>query len=145
MPNHDGDDLDPNDHYDQFPPGASIGGGADEGFNTLRRLNDPNLFTEEAKADPVVQAFLDAPFSVTYAQFKSSSREAEWFIHKPHRALGGRVDGIDGSVDGLDPDNPKIGTYVINHERTLARRIIRVMVVADGEHTGQVIHKEDGS
>ena len=145
MATEDGDDLDPNALYERFPPGASIGAGPYEGFNTVKRLNDPDLFTEEARADPVIREFLEAPFSVTYAQFKSSTREAEYFVHKPHLALSGQVEGIDGSVPGLDPEDPHIGTYVINHDRTLARRIIRALVVADGAHTGQMIHKEDGS
>ena len=47
--------------YDAFPAGAEYGYGPDEGFNVFTRLNNPDLFTEEAREDPVIQAFLNAP------------------------------------------------------------------------------------
>src|SRR5688572_19353799 len=75
--------------YDQFPPGP--GGGYARG----KKLNDPELFTKEAKEDPTIQEFLAAPFEVTYVQFKSSTRESEWALHKPHLAYTGQVKGID--------------------------------------------------
>ena len=128
--------------YDQFPRGADEGYGPEQGFNTWVRINDPELFTEEARQDPAVQAFLEAPFSVNYAQFKSSHREAEYFIHKPHKAMSGQVEGIEGSVAGF-PEDPRIATLVVNHELTLARHITRSLVVEDGAAAGQLIHKED--
>lgn len=138
-----GDDgFSPNDLYNQFPDGASNGYGPDQGYNTIVRLNDPELFTEEARRDPAIRAFLDAPFSVSYVQFKSSFREAEWYIHKPHQAMAGEVEGIIGSVDGFPDDNRHIGTYVINHDATLAKSIMRALIIEDGAQAGQMIHKE---
>ena len=144
----EGDDFDPDPIYDSFPSGESIGFGPEQGFNEFRKLNDPELFTEEAREDPVIRAFLEAPFSVTYVQFKSSTREAEWAIHKPHRALAGELPdkGIVGQVDGFPgAENARIGTYVINHELTLAIRPIRVFIVEDGKQAGQMIYKGNGS
>ena len=135
------------DLYDQFPTGDSDGNGPAQGFNTWRRLNDPSLFTGEALKDPVIRAFLEAPIAVTYAQFKSSHRETEYWIHKPQRAMSGGVDGIKGVVDKVssDGDGTPIGTYVINHDKTLAVHITRSIVITDGSTAGQIIHKEPGS
>lgn len=140
-----GDEFNPDQLYDQFPEGAPAGFGPAEGFNRFVRLNDPDLFTEAARQDPVIREFLDAPFSVTYVQFKSSHREAEYFVHKPHRAMGGDVSGIEGSVDGLPLNEARIGTYVINHDRTLARAIMYALIVEDGAQAGQIIYKKNGS
>jgi hypothetical protein len=140
----DPDDFDPEKLYDQFPSSAEDGVGPDEGFCRWVQINDPRWFNGDALKDPVIQAFLEAPFSVNYAQFKSSHRETEYFLHKPYDAMTGRVDGIEGRVENMpDPDgNPKISTLVINHERTLAMRITRSVVVEDGAEAAQVIHKE---
>jgi hypothetical protein len=134
--------------YDQFPEGASDGNGPAQGFNTWVRLNNESLFTPEALEIPAVRAFVDAPIVVTYAQFKSSHRESEYFIHKPVEAMTNKVQGIGGSVDGLASD-PRIATLVINHERTLARHITRALVITDaagstgaGGTAGQILHKE---
>lgn len=128
--------------YDLFPAGAEAGFGPAEGYNTWVQVNDPRLFTPEALENPAIRAFLDAPFSVSFGQFKSSHREAEYFIHKPARAMTGRVEGIEGTVSGM-PDDPSISTLVLNHERTLARWITRSLVVEDGRAAGQIIHKEE--
>lgn len=141
---NDEDGFDPEAIYDQFPRGADAGFGPAEGYNRFVRLNDASLFTEKARADPVIAEFLDAPFSVTYVQFKSSYRESEYFIHKPHLAMAGEVDGIEGSVDGF-PAEAHIGTYIINHDRTLAWRVTRSVIIEDGAQAGQIIHKEAGS
>ena len=132
--------------YDQFPSGASEGYGPNEGFNSWRRINDESLFTQEALDDPVIREFVKAPIAITYAQFKSSHRETEYWIHKPQRAMSGGVDGIEGGVEGVssDPGTP-IGTYVINHDKTLAVHITRTVVISDGTSAGQIIHKEPGS
>jgi hypothetical protein len=136
--------------YDQFPAGADEGFGPDQGFNTWVRVNDPSLFTDEAKEHPAIRAFLgldrdDAPFlSVNFAQFKSSHRETEWFIHKPHLAMAGdEKSGIRGSVAGFPAGNPRIATLVINHEQTLARHITKALVIEDGRQAGQMIYKEE--
>ncbi len=143
--NDDDDGLDPNDLYDRFPDGASAGYGPPQGYNRFVRLNDPDLFTDAARADPVIREFLEAPFSVTYVQFKSSHREAEYYVHKPHLALAGKVEGIEGAVDRFPAEAPRIGTYVINHDRTLAKSIMYALVLEDGAQAGQIIYKEDGS
>jgi hypothetical protein len=137
-----GDEFNPELLYDQFPRGADEGYGPEQGFNRWVRINDRQLFTEEAQQDPVVSAFLDAPFSFNYAQFKSSHRESEYFIHKPHKAMTGQVDGIEGIIEGM-PDDRKIATLVVNHELTLAKMITRAMTIEDGKQAGQMIHKQD--
>ncbi len=145
----DGDNGDngdnPNDLYDRFPDGASAGFGPEQGYNRFVRLNDRALFTDAARKDPVISEFLDAPFSVTYVQFKSSHREAEYYVHKPHLALAGAVEGIEGSVAGFPDDQSHIGTFVINHDRTLAKSIMRALIIEDGAQAGQIIYKENGS
>jgi hypothetical protein len=133
--------------YDQFPYSEAAGYGPEQGFNTWTQINDRSLFTDAALEIPAIRAFVEAPITVTYAQFKSSFRESEYFIHKPHRAMSGDVDGIDGAVadiKGTDPRTP-IGTYVINHQETLAFHITRSVVITDGATAGQIIHKEPGS
>ena len=90
------------DLYDQFPAGAYDGYGPERG---LQHVGAPQrrvaVHRGGARAIPAVRAFVDAPFAVTYAQFKSSHRETEYFIHKPHRAMTGQVGGIDGFVAAL--------------------------------------------
>jgi hypothetical protein len=131
--------------YDAFPAGAENGYGPDEGYNTFTRLNNPELFTDEAKEDPVIQAFLDAPFSFTFAVFKSSTRESEWTLHKPHRVFRGEVPGIGGRVDGFPDDDAhaQIGTFVINHDRTMARWKWFALVAEDGARAGMMVYKEE--
>jgi hypothetical protein len=138
-----GDDFNEEDQYDQFPRGDSQGYGPGQGYNVYRRLNDASLFTQEALEDPVVQAFVEAPFVFAFAQFKSSTRESEWAIHKPHMTLANEVEGIVSEVDNFPRDAARIGTYVINHHRTLAIRKQYVMLAEDGAQCGQMIYKED--
>ena len=76
------------------------------------------------------------------AQFKSSTRESEYFLHKPVRAMTDGVEGIDGGVVNM-PQAARLATLVINHERTLAKRITRSIVIEDGEAAGQVVHKQE--
>jgi hypothetical protein len=130
--------FDPDKLYDQFPPGPE----PDQGFARWVRVNDPALFTDEALKDPSVRAFVEAPFTVNYAQFESSTREAEYFIHKPVRAMSGGVEGIEGTVAGLPSGEPRIATLVLNHERSLAIHIHRSITIEDGHVAGQMIHKE---
>jgi len=134
--------FDENEAYDQFPAGADLGYGPDEGFNVKRRLNDPSLFTEEALADPVIHEFVNLPFDVSFLQTKSSTREAEWLIHKPHLALAGEVDGLDAR-DGRFEHPGHITTLMVNHERTMARWKQSVILVQDGTDTTEVIYKQD--
>lgn len=137
-------DVNEEEIYDEFPRGDEHGFGPEQGFNRWVQINNPDLFTDGAREDPVIQQFLAAPFSVNFAQFKSSYRETEYFIHKPSRALGGGVEGIEGRVDGF-PDSPeeqRLATLVLNHEIGLAFRITRSLVIEDGAVAGQLIHKE---
>ena len=142
-----GPEFNEDEAYNQFPTGASEGFGTAQGFNSWVRINDASLFTQEALDNiPALRAFVDAPIVVTYAQFKSSHRESEYFIHKPVRAMTeGGVDGIGGSVAGIAGDDSRIATLVINHERTLARHITRSLVITDpaGGTAGQILHKEE--
>lgn len=132
------------DLYDQFPSGAQHGYGPNEGFNVYRRLNDRSLFTEEALADPVIAAFVDTPFSISFIQTKSSTREAEWVLHKPHLTMAGRVEGVEGPVDLFPTDHPPhIATLFINHHRTMARWKQSIIVMEDGADAGQIVYKEE--
>ncbi|MGH2444920.1 MAG: hypothetical protein ACRDGD_02600 [Candidatus Limnocylindria bacterium] len=134
--------------YDEFPPGASGPYGPSEGFNSWVQLNDEQWFNDAALANPVIQAFLSAPFTVNYAQFKSSTREAEYYVHKPHKAMRGLPGmdeddpGIVGGVVNL-PHDPHIVTLILNHENTMAKKIMRSITVQEGHVTGQVVHKEE--
>jgi hypothetical protein len=135
-------EIDEDSIYDLFPPGASDGNGPDQGFNTWVKLNDESLFTEDALANPVIQEFLKAPFALNYAQFKSSHREAEYWIHKPARAMTGDVEGIGGTFEGFPDQDPIITTTVVNHENTLAFWVNRTVAIADGKSVGQMVHKQ---
>ncbi len=134
------DGFDEDAKYDEFPRGDENGFGPARGFNRWVRINDPDLFTDEARQDPVNRQFLNAPYSINYAQFKSSHRESEYFVHKPDRAMRGEVEGIEGTVQGM-PGVPRIATLIVNHERSLARRITRSVTIEDGDVAGQLIHK----
>jgi len=142
-------DFDPEKKYNEFPSGESIGYGRDAGYGELVQINDRKWFTEEAQRDPVINAFLEAfeneQVAFSYLQLKSSTSESEWYIHKPHVALSkGRKSGIAGSAAGF-ARGQHIGTFVINHQRTLALRPVRAMVVSDGNEVGQIVYKGDGS
>jgi hypothetical protein len=109
-------------------------------------VNDEGLFTAEALRIPAIRAFVDAPFDVTYAQFESSHRESEYFIHKPHLAMTGRVKDIEGVVRGIDAEEPRtpIATLILHHERTLAFHMTRSIVVSGDGTAGQLLVKEEG-
>jgi hypothetical protein len=134
-------DFNEDELYEQFPHGAEQGVGPDEGFNTWVRINDPELFTPEARENPAIREFLAAPFTVNFAQFKSSHRESEYFVHKPDLVMSGRLPGVIGNIPNMPPD-PRIATLVLNHELTLAKHIMRSVTIEDGKVAGQVIHKE---
>jgi len=138
-----------NELYDQFPEGKTLPGGdrsgTEEGFNTYVQINVESLFTEEALAIPAVRAFVDTAenISISFATFKSSTRESEWALHKPHLAMAGEVAGIRGPVDRFPAENPHIGTYLINHDRTMARWKWSVVVIEDGAQAGQMVYKQE--
>ena len=138
--------------YDQFPSGPDYGYGPAEGYNTYRRLNDASLYRPELldpvadEYDPVLAAFVESgnAFSVSFAQFKSSTRESEWALHKPNRTMSGEIDGIGGPVDRFPgADKARIGTFLINHDRTMARWKQSIIVMEDGQQAGQMVYKEE--
>jgi hypothetical protein len=140
------DDFNPEKKYEEFPSGESIGYGRDQGYGHLVQINDRKWFTEEAQSNPVINAFLEAfekaDIAYSFLQLKSSTSESEWFIHKPHVALSkSRKSGIAGVAPGFQPGQ-HIGTFVINHHRTLAFRVVRAMAVSDGTEVGQIVHKD---
>ncbi|MEA2650367.1 MAG: hypothetical protein QOI85_88 [Chloroflexota bacterium] len=151
-----------NEIYDQFPRGADLPGddraSSEEGYNTYFRLNDASLFRQEALDEhPVLRAFVDTgdSISISFAMFKSSTRESEWALHKPGRTMdadnrkgpgsGGRLPAdidIQGSVERYPgPALANIATFVINHDNTLARWKQSVVVMEDGARAGQMIYK----
>ena len=154
-----GDNPEPeNDLYDQFPEGKDLPdpgkAGTEEGFNTYVRLNDPDIFDSGAlERDPALRAFADSgkEIDIYFAQFKSSTRESEWALHKPNRTLAAdREKGnslpanldIKGDVERYPgPDAGKIATFVINHDETLARWKQSIIVMEDGRRAGQMIYK----
>jgi hypothetical protein len=152
-----------NDIYAEFPEGRELAGdqraGTAEGYNTYFRLNDESLFRPEALEEhPALRAFVETgtgerPISISFAQFKSSTRESEWALHKPHLTMdANRREGpegewlrdidIEGGVDGFPgPHAARIGTFVVNHDVSLARWKLSVVVVEDGQQAGQMIYK----
>lgn len=143
------EEFDEDQKYDEFPRGDADLAGIKEGFNTWVKINDRSLFTEDAQRNATINEFLEAPFSVNFAQFKSSHRETEYLIHKPHRAMASEghpdhVEGIKGGVVNFPEDhaNQRIATLVVNHELTLAKYITRSLTIEDGKVAGQMIHKE---
>jgi hypothetical protein len=135
------EDFDPNPLYDAFPSGPENGFGPDEGFGSWVKINDESLFTEAALENPVIKAFVTSPMSYTFARFKSSTRESEYYIHKPELAMTGQPSGIVGTVPQFPTGNPRIATLVVNHERTLAKKITSAIVVTDDQTAGQLIYK----
>ena len=144
--------------YDQFPQGKDLPdpepAGTEQGFNTYVRLNDPAIFDPEAlERDPALRAFAESgnEIDIYFAQFKSSTRESEWAIHKPNRTLAAdREKGnslpadldIKGNVERYPgPGEGHIATFVINHDETLARWKQSVVVMEDGRRAGQMIYK----
>ena len=144
------------------PEGADLPGddraGSADGYNTYVRLNDESLFTAEAlEADPALRAFVATgdELSISFAQFKSSTRESEWAIHKPGRTMdagnrkGPGPDGrlpadldIQRSVERFPgPAEANIATFIINHDDTLARWKQSALVMENGKRAGQMIYK----
>ena len=146
-----------NDLYNQFPSGAESEYGTAQGFNTHLKLNDPDLFdAEQREHNEALKRFLetDEEISISFVAFKSSTRESEWAIHKPHltfdkEAATGRPDAagleetdIAGKIDKYPgPDHAHISTFVINHDLTLARLKQSIIVMENGAQAGQMIYK----
>jgi len=147
-----GDDYE-NDLYQLFPEGSDDGHGSDDGFNTYVTLNDPSLFTEEALRNPAINAFANSgnEISISFAQFKSSTRESEWSLHKPHLTMNAERGREHGLPPGLDikgsvakypgPEHAHIATFIVNHELSMARWKQSVILVEDGKQAGQMIYK----
>lgn len=144
-----------NDLYDQFPEGRDQGFGPAEGFNEYVRLNDPAIFDPAAlERSPALRAFAESgsEISIAFAQFKSSTRESEYSLHKPSLTFAAdsakdrgelpRDLDIRGTVERYPgPEHAHISTLIINHERTVARWKTSVIVMEDGASAGQMIYK----
>jgi hypothetical protein len=151
----DYDEFDPNELYDQFPRGEEQGHGTGAGYNTYIQINSREWFREEAlREHPALEAFVRTgdEISISFAQFKSSTRESEYAIHKPHLTMASEEDrAAAGLATDLDirgdvrrypgPAEARIGTFVINHQETLARWKQSVIVMEDGAQAGQMIYK----
>jgi hypothetical protein len=56
--------------------------------------------------------------------------------------MAGQVEGIDSGIDNFPaPEEARIGTFFINHDRTLAIRKLSVVAFEDGAQCGQMIYK----
>lgn len=124
----------PYDPPPSFPPDNT------PGFNEWREVPDP--FGDGLAPGGQVPLIL-------VAKFNSSSRQSEILIHDPVNALKGTDHSITQRVDSrvtaiLDDPALHISTFVMNHERTLARRIIRAKAVfdEDGKSVGLTLHKQ---
>ena len=88
----------------------------------------------------------ETPPAIYAAKFKSSTRQAEIFVHDPRNALLGQNanqnwnPGITSEITDLPA---RITTFVINHDATLAKHIIRATATVDSTSVGITIHKED--
>ena len=147
--------FDENELYQQFPEGRDEGHGTEQGFNTYFRLNDAELFRPEAlERYPALRQFVESgeEISISWAQSKSSTRESEWMLHKPHLTMdadnqrrgGGLPADLDvaGSVDRYPgPEHAHISTFIINHDLTMARWKQSVILIEDGKQAGQMIYK----
>jgi hypothetical protein len=155
MATNGGNDFDENELYQQFPEGREQGYGTAQGFNTYFRLNDVELFKPEAlERHPALREFVASgeTISISWAQSKSSTRESEWMLHKPHLTMdaasqkrsGGLPADLDigGSVHRYPgADKAQISTFIINHEMTMARWKQSVILIEDGNKAGQMIYK----
>jgi hypothetical protein len=155
------DDYPENELYNRFPPGSEQGTGINEGYNTYLKLNDAALFDAgERESNQALKRFLetDDELSIYFVAWKSSTRESEWALHKPHltmdtEAAKGRPEAagiedteIEGSVDRYPgPDRALISTFVINHDVTLARLKQSVLLMENGKQAGQMIYKHPPS
>jgi hypothetical protein len=152
-----------NELYNQFPSGSEQGYGTGEGFHTFLKLNDASLFAAgERENNHALDQFLktseEDKLSIYFVAWKSSTRESEWALHKPHltmnreaalkrpEAVGLDQTDISGAVDNYPgADEARISTFVINHDVTLARLKQSVIVMEDGKQAGQMIYKHPPS
>ena len=100
--------------------------GPDEGYNTIVRLNDPALFTEEAQRNPVISEFLDAPFSVSYVAAQEQlprggvvhPQAAPGDGRSRSRASWARVDGLPVTTADRDVRHqPRRDAGEVDHAR----------------------------
>jgi hypothetical protein len=77
------------------------------------------------------------PLTRWAVKFQSSSPQAEDFIHDPLKAM------IDAGVPGVSAGS-RIETHIMNHEKGLRHRIIRVTATVDTDgNVSNSIHKEE--
>ncbi|MGH2380010.1 MAG: hypothetical protein ACRDG7_02165, partial [Candidatus Limnocylindria bacterium] len=160
MATNGGDDQYAESLYQKFPEGSEEGHGTAEGFNTYFRLNDASLFRPEVLDEdsdeykPVLAEFVKSgdEISISFAQFKSSTRESEWALHKPNLTMAvdaSKEEGllpagldIQGPVDRYPgPQHAHIATFIINHEMTMARWKQSIILIEDGKQAGQMVYK----
>ena len=110
------------------------------GFNHWDDITPAIFDDDETPSERKVRLFA--------AKFKSSSREAEIFLHDPVSSLvNGTVEGITSAIEDASdlPRDAYVSTLVINHHRRLDYRVIKATAMVDDEAIGITIHKEDGS
>ena len=66
--------FNPGDLYDQFPRDVDNDDEPPPPPSGWVWVNDPANFTEEALSNPLLRAFVEAPFAVSMGLFKSSTR-----------------------------------------------------------------------
>ena len=136
-----GDDgFSPDDLYDHSPA-AHNGYGPDEGYNTIVRLNDPRCSRRprSGPGDPRIPG--RAVQRLVRPAQEQLPRGGVVHPQAAHRD-GGRGGGHHGQRRRLPDSNRHIGTFVINHDATLAKSIMRALIIEDGAQAGQMIHKE---
>ena len=149
------DRINPDALYDQFPAGDEYGFGQAQGYARTVRINDPRYFEawfDDPDVGPTLRAFcgLDdedgkgSPIRLYVTRFKSSTRESEYFIHKPVEYLAGYFDLPSLTPPGEEPIGlERLQSVVMNHERSLAWRRTFSMLVVDDKDGAQVLHKEN--
>lgn len=129
-----GRDHEPRD-YSGFPPDAT------PGFNEWLPAEVQGFDSEDAPQ----------PFQLLSIVLKSSSRQAEVFIHDPIRALTGSSAGSrlwedDGFVGDPPLSEPpaRINSVVLRHERTLEHYVVRSMALLDDDGSVTLVtHKQE--
>jgi hypothetical protein len=129
-------DYDPQTPSLPYDPPENFRVDEQDGFNEWTEVENP--FHDDLPPGGQVPRMLTA-------KFESSSRQAEIFIHDPVNALLAIDDSIVTNAS-LDPEflrTARISTFVVNHERTLAKKVIRAVVLVDETSVGVTVHKQE--
>jgi len=86
----------------------------------------------------------ELPFRLVVNRFKSSSDDAERFIHDPRGYFQATGEGVPALQHVADDWH--VSTFIINHHRTLSRvHVYAMAAVSDEEKTvGVTIYKKEG-